>query len=303
MVNEQSEDGSARPDESSSRVFQLIRAVAHRDADLGDIASAIREEGFDTIDVLVEVLARSYRLSENRYGGQEPIDVRKFSRSTAPELVAQMRYRPICVPFVLNGTQYDPEDIGRFDGSELHFVSGPNELVAFDDRAAIARVMEISLIEAQTRPSDGSVEYGGINPSARGRRITPAGRGSSDSSVEYGGINPAGYGAPEGSGPWYSWPDADKLGTYFYEDAGPDWGEELLLRPNRAYTNLRTVGRGFLGLGDWNDVISAFQLSNTSVVALYEHKDYGGRAFIDSNNRSTLSDVGWNDLASTVATW
>ncbi|MFD6065136.1 hypothetical protein [Rhodococcus wratislaviensis] len=109
MANEpfDSDSNAGDQDESLGRVFELIRAVAHRDADVGDITSTLRNEGFDTLDVLMALLARAYRLPEDRISAQEPIDIRKLARPTPPELVAQMTYRPISTPFVLNGALYD----------------------------------------------------------------------------------------------------------------------------------------------------------------------------------------------------
>jgi hypothetical protein len=100
------------------------------------------------------------------------------------------------------------------------------------------------------------------------------------------------------------WPHVDEPGAYFYEDSGSGgWGESLFCRPNRGYWDLTEVGRGILGLGDWNDVVSAFQGHEVQIVVLYEHVNMTGDSLTDHYSASQLDYLGWNDRASSVATW
>jgi hypothetical protein len=124
-----------------------------------------------------------------------------------------------------------------------------------------------------------------------------------------GGVTPQGGPPPSGGPgpeqfPSTSWPEADEgPGAYFYEDSGPEeWGECLHLRPNRGYWNLKKVGRGLFGAGDWNDVISAVRGNQVYVVKLHEHVDMQGNT-LTSFAQSSLDYLGWNDRASSVETY
>lgn len=287
-----------------SRALELISAVANRDAAPEDIVAQMRNDGVDSLDVLVAVLARAARQPADRLDAQRPVDVRRFSKPTPPERAAKIVHRVPSMPFVLDGTLYDPEDVRRFDGRELHFVAGHgDELLAFDDRSVIARTWELTY--AASLSTAGVRSFSGASLSS-----------SAVEGYQYGGYHYGGYGSsgvrpqdipiagpgPEESGPLILWPKKDKRGAYFYDDKGTDgWGEELFLRPNRGYWDLTEVGRGILGLGDWNDVISAFSMKDTYVVVLYEHINMEGDTLTGLPSSGLGPD--WNDRASSVACW
>lgn len=278
----------ARADDMAG-VFELIAAVAKGDAGSADlthteeVVAGLREKGIDSLDLLVAVLMRAARQSTDTSRAAQPIDIRTFAQPTPKEIAERIRHKPPLVPFVLNGTLYDPQDINRFDGRELHFVAGSSrdELVAFDDRNVIARFWEQTYVAAMAG--------------------TLATAGAGDSAAPDDAMGLAGTRA--WVGPWYAWPDCDDgNGAYYYSDAGPDWGSTLYCPPNRGYRQLSKVCRGFLCTGDWNDVISACQGCNIHVIAMYEHKDWGGSSYTGWN-QSQLSYLGWNDRASGVACW
>jgi hypothetical protein len=258
-----------------SRALELIAAVAKRDAapeDIVpplDIAAQLRDQGIDSLELLVSVLARAVRQPEDRRRATRRIDIRHFSQPTPRELITRSAHRPPKIPFVLNGTLYDPNDIRRFDGSELHFVVGPraDELLAFDDRNVIARIWESTYVMSLS----GMVPRGGQDAEPR----------------------------------WIAWPPMDHVGAYFWENSGPDgWGEAIYLSPNTGFWDLRRVGHGVLGVGDWNDVISSFAHNQVNVVALYEHVDMQGSSLTSTeHSESSLDYIGWNDRASSCACW
>lgn len=90
------------------------------------------------------------------------------------------------------------------------------------------------------------------------------------------------------------------VSTYF-EHAGLG-GDRLSNNPARAWQDLTRVRRGFLGLSNWNDLISSVDWCRWDIV-LYEHINYGGRRLYLPAGRTYkfLFNYGWNDVASATA--
>ena len=91
-------------------------------------------------------------------------------------------------------------------------------------------------------------------------------------------------------------------GVSRYFEHADQGGDQLGNNPGRAWRDLTQVRRGFLGLGNWNDVISAVDWCRWDLM-LYEHVGYGGaRLFLRAGRTyNRLSDFGWNDVASATA--
>jgi len=124
-----------------ARALELISAIAHKDAVPADIAAQFRRERFEALDVQVAAQAQAPAAPERRRGAEHPIDVLHFTRPTPPAVVSRIVQRAPKVPFVLNGVIYDPDDVRRFDGRELHFVvaCGGDYLVVVDDRRVMGQ--------------------------------------------------------------------------------------------------------------------------------------------------------------------
>lgn len=267
------------------KAIQLMAAVAAGDAGSheitppAEIVAGLREQGIDSLEVLIETLARVARQSGRSKSKAQPLDIRMFDQSTPKELVEAISYTAPKVPFILNGEMYDPGDIKRFDGQELHFLATPghNELIVFDDRKTIARFWEVTYVASLA-----NIPFGRLAPQSLSTLVA----------------------GPERYGPFIAWPDCDDgAGAYFYSDSGGEgWGDELHIAPNRGYPRLSRVSRGFLGTGDWNDCISACQGRDISLIGLYEHINWQGRTYTGWN-QSSLDYLGWNDLASGCACW
>jgi len=93
-------------------------------------------------------------------------------------------------------------------------------------------------------------------------------------------------------------PDSLSGVSRYFEHAGQG-GDQLSNNPGRAWRDLTQVRRGFLGLGNWNDIISSVDWCRWDLM-LYEHVGYGGaRLFLRAGRTyNQLSDFGWNDVAS-----
>lgn len=76
----------------------------------------------------------------------------------------------------------------------------------------------------------------------------------------------------------------------------------MLLRSGYVYNDLLKVGRGFLGFGDWNDVISSVGVGywNVPACVLHDHINLQGSTYSLFSPIRNLTDVGWNDRTSSV---
>lgn len=281
----------ARNEEQSSHAVELLAAIARRDANPEDLTAEFRKQGADGLDLIALLARRAAQPRPDPATAQSWIDVSQFARPTEPRAAARIVHRVPKVPFLLNGTLYDPQDIERFNGRELHFVLAKDEpLLVIDERPLIAKWWELTYLTSVVAGAEKAeqYQYGGHQTVSEPQTVTPQ------------------------RSPWPKDPyiPLKPKGTYFYEHAHYR-GDSLHLRPNREFRDLSKVGRGFLGLGDWNDIISSVQMYFTYVCVLHEH--IGGHAgggmsltlFSNGTTRflANLEDVGWNDQASWVATW
>jgi hypothetical protein len=145
-----------------AQALKLISAIAHGDAKVEDIAAQLRKEGLDVLDVVLALVARASAAPRERVRAQRPIDLRHFSKPTPPDLVARTMHRVPKVPFVLNGTLYDPQDIRRFDGREIHLVATAigEPILAVDDREVMARWWQLTYLSSLSSAAQ-NYQYGG----------------------------------------------------------------------------------------------------------------------------------------------
>jgi hypothetical protein len=290
--------------------FHLLRAVVEGDAHKSDIAVSLREHGITSAEDMVETIRKaSNGRSAATKRSLRPIDLKGRRAQTPPEVVRKIVQVPPQIPVLLNGVLYDPKDLVRFNGTELHFVAvrSRDYLLAIDDRSIIANWHDHLYLSAISAATD----YGGINPQET--PAAPSSGGTDDSPQDYGGVNP--QNSPEGfsrGGPSSEHPGMWGAGnggddgpprTIFWSD---HWysGASLELSPNRGYYDLTEVGSGLFGwFGDWNDKISSVQLLGTQIAVLHEHVRWAGATFTCTYSMDDLGFVGWNDRASSVETW
>jgi hypothetical protein len=89
------------------------------------------------------------------------------------------------------------------------------------------------------------------------------------------------------------------VSTYFEHEDGQ--GDRLQNNPGRAWRDLTRVRRGFLGLSDWNDIVSSVGWCRWDVI-LYEHTNYqGSRLYLRAGRTYYhLTQFGWNDRTSSM---
>jgi hypothetical protein len=275
-----------------------------------DILEALREEGIKNLEELVSRLSRS--ISELKSRGMQRssrIDLALLSKPTPIKIVSRIVHKAPKMPFILGDTEYDPKDIIRFNGQELHFVlanhpRGGNVLIAFREKMnpvmsylqtkymlQLGRIWESGLIwpmdwgpgpgwpPAPTPPiplpGSGGCGYPGLPPCA-GQPPTP--------------VPPA---------PAYS----RQVQVFEGSNYSSDW---LWLDAGFAWQNLTQVNRNSVLFfsGDWNDCISSISGTDCSCT-YYEHINFQGATLTVPPNRPVpnLVDFGWNDGISSMVNW
>jgi hypothetical protein len=271
----------------------LISAVASGEASREDVVADLKKQKVDALDVLIEVFAQQARASSSRSRG-ERIDVQALSAkptSAPPKAV----HRAPSLPILLRGTLYDPQDISRFDGTELHFVAtGGDHILAIDDRAMMENWWQTSFLSSMASSNNTMLP--------RSTHGTTINNGRPGSGVEPTDFTPR----PTLVGGCYLVPTPAPIEhTNFYEHPG-FIGDRLELEAGQgAISDLREEHLGGIFSGhDWNDKISSVQMVRTEVTVLFEHISFSGNSItITGGGAGELFSLGWDDRASCVQTW
>jgi hypothetical protein len=271
--------------------LDLINAVANGDAQREDVVKALKDQGIDALDLLVEVLAKAGQKPSSKAEPVNLLDPRRAASRPQVEPAHRVPQRP----FVLNGTLYDPADIKRFDGQELHLIAraGGDPLLAIDDRDLMERWWQLSYISSMTKPM------------ADEKMLTAEGGGSIGIESHGAGLGGGGGGGVGSSTDWsleHPHTGASSSGrvathAYFHEDIFYR-GSDLELQRGFSFPDLTRVAWTFFGTGDWNDEISSAQVFATTV--LWEHVQFGGSSLTLQAPNSDLVPYGWNDRTSSI---
>ncbi|MBV7509793.1 hypothetical protein KW850_32510 [Bacillus sp. sid0103] len=198
---------------------------------------------------------------------------------------------------------YDPKDITRFNGHELHFVKAPSgdyllvvddqELMNYWVRLAYHEILKYRQIVGGGKPP-GLIQ--GHKPVKKLPTPPPFQPYPSPGS-------PEGFGGPPTQYP--TWGPGGAVPVYdanFYEDINFE-GDKLTLKPNHGHHDLTDVSMG-LFQGDWNDKISSVNFGQSiKVCALYEDVNWKGQTLHLLTWDKNLHTSGWGDRASGIATW
>ncbi len=267
-------------------LLALISAVASGDADRGDVAARMREMGIDSLDVLLEVVAAWTRAAPAR----RSLAVRLDPGGMLPPLDEERRRQIVhprpTVPLLVRGVLYDPEDIARFDGRELHMIATrPGDpVLAIDDGPLMRSWWQMSYIETMTQR--GSTSSGGVRPEG------------------WGGGSRGGYiGVTYTPDPPGTPPPPPRRTATFHEDDGFR-GSDFETVSGWGYEDLTELSYTFLGTGDWNDTISSISFHGATTAILYEHVGWGGSTLtLGPGDVWELRSWGWNDRASGAGCW
>jgi hypothetical protein len=271
----------------------LLEAIVIGDASASDIAAQLRRKGIASTEDLLSAMGRAAKdHAEATRRALRPINLRRRRTPTPPALVKKIVQVAPAVPVLLNGTLYDPKDLMRFNGQELHFVVAASRdyMLAVDDLALISSWHEHNIIDDLARKTYGiplpKTEPGGVEPQTQG----PEG------GVWGGSTTALGPGNAKGRNPDHE--------TIFYEDI--DYGgDDISLEKNRGYYDLTEVSSGLFGWGsNWNDRISSIETSyQTPWAVLHEDIHWAGQTLSLYGGTLDLVPYGWNDRASSVETW
>ncbi|WP_217225104.1 peptidase inhibitor family I36 protein [Desertibacillus haloalkaliphilus] len=292
--------------------LELLTAITNGNANVDDLAEELEQQGL-------------------------PFSYLKLRNKTSREIISQNVQKVPKVPFILNGTMYDPKDITRFNGQELHFVKPPSgdHLLVVDNEGLLKSWLRLahhellgyntmrqtvgvqawpsslhpSLIQYATQPQPGTPAVGVqthpgafINPYLQHYLSQPQQPGGTPAvGPLFVPAGPIGPGQPGGPTPIVGGghsPAPPK--TYFYEHINFQ-GSRLELNPNRGYWDLTKVRMGIFG--NWNDEISSVALRGTRVAVLHEHINMTGQSLTLFTDNTNLHNDGWGDRASSVETW
>ncbi|MGW2112600.1 hypothetical protein [Streptomyces sp. NPDC001948] len=131
---------------AGNKAFTLLSAIVDGDASIQDSVAELERYGIESTGDLLSTLSEGFRTAQN--AGEE-LNFDNIPEETPQDLVKAIVQRAPQVPFILNGTMYDPEDIVRFNGQELHFVASltGDHMLAVDDRQLYARWRQVTRLE------------------------------------------------------------------------------------------------------------------------------------------------------------
>jgi hypothetical protein len=270
-------------------VASRLQSLDRDGASAPEVMKALREAGIGDLEELVRRVIGKTAL--------EPETLDLFAPVPSPQMPPeQITHKPPRIPFVMGDVTYDPGDIKRFNGQTLHFVlrplaDGEHALLAFSG----ADWLRSLTCYFQMRQHASLVSAGG---GGAGGQVAPL------------------YLIVGGGKDWYPGKDTGKGGVVvyphppgtevlsllgrFYEDVNFK-GDTLYLAANRVWPDLTKRSRGFLGLGDWNDVICSVQTAGATLL-LFEHIQFGGDTLLITPYDITadLGKFGFDERTSSI---
>ncbi|MFB6842653.1 hypothetical protein [Streptomyces sp. NPDC056361] len=122
----------------TSKAMELLKAIVSGDAEMEDGLAELRSDGIVSLEDALTVLKQEVKVDQ-LVDGPRP-DFQALRRSPSEREVSSIEHVVPEVPFLLGGTLYEPQDITRFNGQELHFFTSPNadRMLAVDDRDTMA---------------------------------------------------------------------------------------------------------------------------------------------------------------------
>lgn len=283
------------------QIERLPHACPHvSDFDEQEVLAALREDGITTLEQLV-----SRTLQKMRDGRSTPTPlIGPEDGDTSVPIVHGIPQMPVTI----DGVEYDPNDVRRFDGTPLHFLfyrlrDGEPILQALTDQSPLVSARLIGLYSRPTdwppTPTPGSGMPGQAPPGVVG----PGGydwvnggknEGTTDGATSSSGRIIESPPAPPG--------DYDSIQMFSDVNYEGDW---CWLGRGRQYARLSDVSRNkvLFFSGDWNDQISSLGWTGGSVT-YYEHAGFKGSTLdLHGSPVPSLTEIGWNDRISSVRYW
>ncbi|MFD4742596.1 hypothetical protein ACFWNQ_35240 [Streptomyces virginiae] len=119
----------------SDKSLELLTAIVKGDAEMEDGIAELKREGISSLQDALHVLKNGAKDDGSADAAARP-DFASMRRRANPSMVADIQHVVPEVPFVFDGVFYDPADIKRFNGQELHFFTAPDKdhMLVVDDR-------------------------------------------------------------------------------------------------------------------------------------------------------------------------
>ncbi|MEO3936731.1 hypothetical protein V3N99_08215 [Dermatophilaceae bacterium Soc4.6] len=253
-----------------------------------DVLREIRDRGVENLEALVTHSLKMYRAEQQNPSRATPMTssiLRRHFKETSDGDV-DCTHRPPECELVIDGVNYDPSDITRFDGQPLYMVATSGR-----DGPLLQTFTNNQVEEAlHTRAILSVLDYG---PPMGGGGGWMGSVGQAPNAL----LNP-----PTLSGTVQMFDDAEWKGDYFWLTSRHWWPDLTKVWKNRfLFTH-----------GDWNDQISS-QSPSDDTITYYEHVNAGGSNLIlprYDNSKDVLArkeanfrQYGWNDRASSVANY
>ncbi len=279
-------------------VMALLSRSNFPDLTAETLMAAFEAEGIRSLEDLATSVTEALR--EPHRGGPGPVPIQELGQPTAPALRGTTKRPTPKLPVRVDGTLYDPQDVGRFDDDELaFFVRSRDEIFALRDRAVWGPIIQSMFL---TNMATGLVSRPVLAASAGSLSVTDYGPhycpypGYTDpwtpfSSCPYPPPPPE-HPAPIPNPPPY----VVRLATEKL------WhGDHLDVGSGESYMDLTHVG-WWIYAEDWNDkFMSIHQM--TCLAGVFEHVHFGGDYLQIGPNTGGWSDldlVGWGHRISAV---
>ncbi|MEU3317268.1 hypothetical protein ABZ743_31960 [Streptomyces sp. NPDC006662] len=132
----------------SNRSLELLTAIVKGDAGVEDGIAELRREGISSLKEALLVLRTEGQANGSTGTATRP-DFTTMRRKPPVTRVRNIKHSVPQVPFVLDGILYDPTDIQRFNGQELHFFTSPGKdhMLAVDDRDVMVDWLQFDYFE------------------------------------------------------------------------------------------------------------------------------------------------------------
>lgn len=255
-----------------------------------DVLASLEAAGIRSMDDLAEQLRRKARDdADPAAGAPAPIDVEALRRPLADAPEAGLEHPVPPVPFLHRGVEHDPEDIRRFDGTNLAYVpirtaSGGTGLQVLDDVPAVRGWLERRLAGRLAASfATGLTPTAGHEPGP-GHAVVAAGLPTSVTVGEH--VLTIVIGPEDPPTPWV--------------------GNTLTLHPGWYYPDLTQVWLNW-PFSRWNDAIS-FIGASSSTCAFWDHVGAQGNLLLSGAPTGTdwlpnLAAIGWNDRISSFVNY
>jgi hypothetical protein len=250
------------------------------------IVASLREIGVTTLEQLVSHIIRKTAAARPNIS---PIFVVDRLDKTLP-----IRHTLPTIPVIIDGVEYDPRDIDRFDGTPLHFIyfRRKNGSALFEATTDGEQIKTARLLLTYSKIQDWVPIWDEDGRLGLGQIHGPA--------TDHGG---SGNSAPDSgdddldSGPPFN---ARSIQMFSAANYGGDW---FWLKEGYQYARLSEVDRNTVLFfsGDWNDQISSLA-GVPGPVIYFEHANFQGSTLTIGGYTPIpdLTPMGWNDRISSV---